>query len=87
VLAVSRSTAVAAARRNPLICRKIASGSLLATLAIDEGATPALQTALQAVALENGFSVNGAKACDRRASRDLLIVAARTGRRSATGMA
>ncbi|NUR12018.1 MAG: acyl-CoA dehydrogenase, partial [Bradyrhizobium sp.] len=59
---------------------KIASGSLLATLAIDEGAKHRpLQTSLQAVRAGNGFKLSGAKALvvDGHVA-DLLIVAART---------
>ncbi|MBS0527847.1 MAG: acyl-CoA dehydrogenase, partial [Proteobacteria bacterium] len=59
---------------------KIAGGTLLAALAVDEGAKhrPA-QTAMQAVRLGNGFKLNGAKAfvIDGHIA-DLLIVAART---------
>jgi alkylation response protein AidB-like acyl-CoA dehydrogenase len=59
---------------------KIADGSLLAALAIDEGAKHRpLQTALQAVRSGNGFRLNGAKAfvVDGHTA-DLLIVAARS---------
>src|SRR3954465_1844926 len=59
---------------------KIAQGSLLAALAIDEGAKHRpLQTALQAVRSGNGFRLNGAKALvvDGHTA-DLLIVAARS---------
>ncbi|MHC2381885.1 alkylation response protein AidB-like acyl-CoA dehydrogenase [Bradyrhizobium liaoningense] len=59
---------------------KIASGSLLATLAIDEGAKHRpLHTGLQAVRAGNGFKLSGAKALvvDGHVA-DLLIVAART---------
>lgn len=59
---------------------KIASGSLLATLAIDEGAKHRpLQTSLQAVRAGNGFKLSGTKALvvDGHVA-DLLIVAART---------
>jgi hypothetical protein len=59
---------------------KISDGSLLAALAIDEGAKhrPA-QTAMQAVRSGNGFKLKGAKALvvDGHVA-DLLIVAART---------
>jgi alkylation response protein AidB-like acyl-CoA dehydrogenase len=58
----------------------IASGSLLAALAIDEGAKHRpLHTMLQAVRSRNGFRLNGAKALvvDGHVA-DLLIVAART---------
>jgi alkylation response protein AidB-like acyl-CoA dehydrogenase len=59
---------------------KIAQGSLLAALAIDEGAKHRpLQTAMQAVRSGNGFKLNGAKAfvLDGHTA-DLLIVAARS---------
>jgi alkylation response protein AidB-like acyl-CoA dehydrogenase len=59
---------------------KISDGSLLAALAIDEGAKHRpLQTSLQAVRAGNGFRLNGAKALvvDGHTA-DLLIVAART---------
>ncbi len=59
---------------------KIADGSLLAALAIDEGAKHRpLRTKMQAVRSGNGFRLNGAKAfvVDGHAA-DLLIVAART---------
>src|SRR3979411_205672 len=58
---------------------KIADGSLLAALAIDEGAKHRpLQTKMQAVRSGNGFKLNGAKAfvVDGHTA-DLLIVAAR----------
>ena len=60
---------------------KIADGSLLATLAVDEGAKHRpLQTILQAVRSGNGFKLSGAKALviDGHVA-DLLIVAGRTG--------
>jgi alkylation response protein AidB-like acyl-CoA dehydrogenase len=59
---------------------KLVDGSLLAALAIDEGAKHRpLQTALQAVRSGNGFKLNGAKAfvVDGHTA-DLLIVAARS---------
>jgi alkylation response protein AidB-like acyl-CoA dehydrogenase len=59
---------------------KIADGSLLAALALDEGAKHRpLQTRMQAVRSGNGFKLNGAKAfvVDGHTA-DLLIVAART---------
>ncbi|MBI5262951.1 MAG: acyl-CoA dehydrogenase family protein [Bradyrhizobium sp.] len=59
---------------------KIASGALLASLAVDEGAKHRpLQTSLQASRSGNGFKLNGAKALvvDGHVA-DLLIVAART---------
>ena len=61
---------------------KIADGSLLAALAVDEGAKHRpLQINLQAVRSGNGFKLNGAKALvvDGHTA-DLLIVAGRTGR-------
>jgi alkylation response protein AidB-like acyl-CoA dehydrogenase len=60
---------------------KISDGSLLAALAIDEGAKHRpLQTKLQAVRSGNGFKLDGAKAfvVDGHTA-DLLIVAARSG--------
>jgi alkylation response protein AidB-like acyl-CoA dehydrogenase len=59
---------------------KIADGSLLAALAIDEGAKHRpRQTALQAVRSGNGFKLNGAKAFVVNGhTADLLIVAARS---------
>jgi alkylation response protein AidB-like acyl-CoA dehydrogenase len=60
---------------------KISDGSLLAALAIDEGAKHRpLQINLQAVRSGNGFKLNGAKAfvVDGHTA-DLLIVAARSG--------
>ena len=60
---------------------KISDGSLLAALAIDEGAKHRpLQINLQAVRSGNGFKLSGAKAfvVDGHTA-DLLIVAARTG--------
>jgi alkylation response protein AidB-like acyl-CoA dehydrogenase len=59
---------------------RMADGSLLAALAIDEGAKHRpLQTKMQAVRSGNGFRLNGAKAfvVDGHTA-DLLIVAART---------
>jgi len=59
---------------------RIADGSLLAALAVDEGAKHRpLQTRMQAVRSGNGFRLNGAKAfvVDGHTA-DLLIVAART---------
>src|SRR5882757_2096086 len=59
---------------------KISAGSLLAALAIDEGAKHRpLQTKMQAVRSGNGFKLNGDKAfvVDGHTA-DLLIVAART---------
>ncbi|MBA4037479.1 MAG: acyl-CoA dehydrogenase [Bradyrhizobium sp.] len=60
---------------------KISNGSLLAALAVDEGAKHRpLHTSLQAVRAGNGFKLSGAKAfvVDGHTA-DLLIVAARTG--------
>jgi alkylation response protein AidB-like acyl-CoA dehydrogenase len=60
---------------------KISEGSLLAALAIDEGAKHRpLRTSMQAVRSGNGFRLNGTKAfvVDGHTA-DLLIVAARTG--------
>jgi alkylation response protein AidB-like acyl-CoA dehydrogenase len=60
---------------------KISDGSLLATLAIDEGAKHRpLETAMQATRAGNGFRLQGAKALvvDGHVA-DLLIVAARSG--------
>ena len=59
---------------------KIASGNLIAALALDEGAKHRpLHTAMQAVRAGNGFRLNGAKALvvDGHVA-DLLIVAARS---------
>jgi alkylation response protein AidB-like acyl-CoA dehydrogenase len=59
---------------------KIVDGSLLAALAVDEGAKHRpLQTKMQAMRSGNGFKLNGAKAfvVDGHTA-DLLIVAART---------
>src|SRR5437763_4299865 len=59
---------------------KIADGSLLAALAVDEGSKHRpLQTRMQAMRSGNGFRLNGAKAfvVDGHTA-DLLIVAART---------
>jgi alkylation response protein AidB-like acyl-CoA dehydrogenase len=59
---------------------RIADGSLLAALAVDEGAKHRpLQTRMQALRSGNGFKLNGAKAfvIDGHTA-DLLVVAART---------
>ena len=59
---------------------KISAGSLLATLAVDEGTKHRpLQTVMQAIRAGNGFRLTGAKALvvDGHTA-DLLIVAART---------
>jgi alkylation response protein AidB-like acyl-CoA dehydrogenase len=74
--ALSRGSAAQKSEHRP----KIADGSLLAALAIDEGAKHRpLQTKMQAVRSGNGFKLNGAKAfvVDGHTA-DLLIVAART---------
>ncbi|CAN5453028.1 acyl-CoA dehydrogenase family protein [soil metagenome] len=79
VLAVSALRHGSAAQQDEHLPR-IANGSLLAALAIDEGAKHRpLQTALQAVRSGNGFKLNGAKALvvDGHTA-DLLIVAARS---------
>jgi alkylation response protein AidB-like acyl-CoA dehydrogenase len=80
VLAVSALDRGGSSAQKSAYLPKIASGSLLATLAIDEGTKHRpLQTALQAVRSGNGFRLNGAKALviDGHVA-DLLIVAART---------
>src|SRR6516165_678311 len=74
--ALARGNAAQKAEHLP----KISNGSLLATLAIDEGAKHRpLQTSLQAVRSGNGFKLSGAKALvvDGHVA-DLFIVAART---------
>jgi alkylation response protein AidB-like acyl-CoA dehydrogenase len=80
VLAASAlSRGGSAAQRSEHLPR-IADGSLLAALAIDESAKHRpLQTRMQAVRAGNGFKLNGAKAfvVDGHTA-DLLIVAART---------
>src|SRR3954451_3446813 len=79
VLAASALSRGSAAQKSEHLPR-IADGSLLAALAIDEGAKHRpLQTKMQAVRSGNGFRLNGAKAfvVDGH-SADLLIVAART---------
>jgi len=80
VLAVSALDRGGSSAQKSAYLPKIASGSLLATLAIDEGTKHRpLHTALQAVRSGNGFRLNGAKALviDGHVA-DLLIVAART---------
>ncbi len=81
VLAASALTRGGSEAQQSAHLPKIADGSLLATLAIDEGAKHRpLQTQLQAVRSGNGFKLNGAKALvvDGHTA-DLLIVAGRTG--------
>src|SRR3979411_2950336 len=80
VLAASALTRGGSEAQKAAHLPKIADGSLLAALAIDEGAKHRpLQTKLQAVRSGNGFKLNGAKALvvDGHTA-DLLIVAART---------
>jgi alkylation response protein AidB-like acyl-CoA dehydrogenase len=80
VLAVSALNRGGSDAQKSAYLPNIASGSLLATLAIDEGAKHRpLHTALRAVRSGNGFRLNGAKALvvDGHVA-DLLIVAART---------
>ena len=66
-----RCRAAAARRRSQRYLPKISDGSLLAALAVDEGAKHRpLQIKLQAVRSGNGFRLNGAKAlCGRRPHR------------------
>ena len=81
VLAVSALTRGGSEAQKAAHLPKIADGSLLAALAVDEGAKHRpLQINLQAVRSGNGFRLNGAKALvvDGHTA-DLLIVAARTG--------
>jgi alkylation response protein AidB-like acyl-CoA dehydrogenase len=80
VLAVSALSRGGSAAQKSEHLPKIASGSLLAALAVDEGAKHRpLRTKMQAVRSGNGFRLNGAKAfvVDGHTA-DLLIVAART---------
>jgi alkylation response protein AidB-like acyl-CoA dehydrogenase len=80
VLAASALSRGGTAAQKSAYLPKIADGSLLAALAIDEGAKHRpLQTKMQAVRSGNGFRLNGAKAfvVDGHTA-DLLIVAART---------
>ena len=80
VLAASALSRGGSAAQKSAYLPKIADGSLLAALAIDEGAKHRpLQTSMQAVRSGNGFKLNGAKAfvVDGHTA-DLLIVAART---------
>ena len=81
VLAASALTRGGSAAQKAEYLPKISAGSLLAALAIDEGAKHRpLQTAMQAVRAGNGFKLKGAKALvvDGHTA-DLLVVAARTG--------
>jgi len=81
VLAASALTRGGSEAQKAAHLPKISEGSLLAALAIDEGAKHRpLQTKLQAVRSGNGFRLSGAKAfvVDGHVA-DLLIVAARTG--------
>ncbi len=80
VLAVSALTRGGSAEQQAAYLPKIADGSLIATLAVDEGAKHKPHNiAMQAVRAGNGFKLNGAKALvlDGHVA-DLLIVAART---------
>ncbi|CCE09243.1 putative acyl-CoA dehydrogenase [Bradyrhizobium sp. STM 3843] len=81
VLAASALTHGGATAQKAEHLPKIADGSRLAALALDEGAKHRpLHTAMQAARSGNGFKLNGAKALvvDGHVA-DLLIVAARTG--------
>jgi len=80
VLAASAVSRGGSAAQQSAHLPKIADGSLLAALAIDEGAKHRpLQTSMQAVRAGNGFKLNGAKAfvVDGHTA-DLLIVVARS---------
>jgi len=80
VVAASALTRGGNAAQKSEFLPKISNGSVLATLAIDEGAKHRpLQANLQAVRSGNGFKLSGAKALvvDGHVA-DLLIVAART---------
>jgi alkylation response protein AidB-like acyl-CoA dehydrogenase len=80
VLAASALSRRGSAAQKSEYLPKIADGSLLAALAVDEGAKHRpLRTKLQAVRSGNGFRLNGAKALvvDGHTA-DLLIVVART---------
>jgi alkylation response protein AidB-like acyl-CoA dehydrogenase len=80
VLAASLLTHGGNAAQQSEYLPRIASGSLLATLAIDEGAKHrSLNIAMQAVRAGNGFKLNGAKALvvDGHVA-DLMIVVARS---------
>jgi len=81
VLAASALSRGGSAAQKAAHLPKISDGSLLAALAVDEGAKHRpLQTKMQAVRSGNGFRLSGAKAfvIDGHTA-DLLIVAARTG--------
>ncbi|MGB3446816.1 MAG: acyl-CoA dehydrogenase [Xanthobacteraceae bacterium] len=81
VLAASALVRGGNAEQQAAYLPKIADGSLIATLAVDEGAKHRpLNIAMQAVRAGNGFKLNGAKALvvDGHVA-DLLIVAARSG--------
>jgi alkylation response protein AidB-like acyl-CoA dehydrogenase len=80
VLAVSALSRGGSAAQKSEYLPKLSAGSLLAALAVDEGAKHRpLQTGLQAVRSGNGFRLTGAKSfvVDGHTA-DLLIVAART---------
>ncbi|WP_315778242.1 MULTISPECIES: acyl-CoA dehydrogenase family protein [unclassified Bradyrhizobium] len=80
VLSASALTRAGSAAQKSEYLPKIASGALLAALALDEGAKHRpLRTALQAVRSGNGFELNGAKAMvvDGHVA-DLLLVVARS---------
>ncbi len=80
VLAASALVRGGSAEQQAAYLPKIADGSLIATLAVDEGAKhKPTNIAMQAVRAGNGFKLNGAKALvvDGHVA-DLLIVAART---------
>jgi alkylation response protein AidB-like acyl-CoA dehydrogenase len=80
VLAASALSRAGSAAQKSEHLPKISAGTLLAALAIDEGAKHRpLRTKMQAARSGNGFRLNGAKALvvDGHAA-DLLIVAART---------
>ncbi|WP_316162309.1 acyl-CoA dehydrogenase family protein [Bradyrhizobium sp. SZCCHNRI20481] len=80
VLSASALTRAGSAAQKSEYLPKIASGALLAALALDEGAKHRpLHTALQAVRSGNGFKLNGAKAMvvDGHVA-DLLLVVARS---------
>jgi alkylation response protein AidB-like acyl-CoA dehydrogenase len=80
VLAASALSRGGSAAQKSEYLAKLSAGTLLAALAVDEGAKHRpLQTSLQAVRSGNGFRLNGAKSfvVDGHTA-DLLIVAART---------
>jgi alkylation response protein AidB-like acyl-CoA dehydrogenase len=80
VLAASALSRGGSAAQKSQYLRKIADGSLLAALAIDEGVKHRpLQTEMQAARSGNGFRLNGAKAFVVEGhTADLLVVAARS---------